>query len=98
MFYSVSGSREASMKPYLSRIRGADARLFLAVAACVVLFVATPTTTDSSICGTSKGTVVVNNQSEVPVRVAFSGPESISVTVDGEASSSVSLKAGQYGG
>ncbi len=81
----------------LSGIRSADLRLCLAVAACIVLFVATPTTTESSPCGTSKGTVVINNQSEIPARVAFSGPESISLTVDGEASTSVSLKAGQYG-
>ncbi len=84
------------MKRFLTGIRAADLRLGLAVAACLVLFVATPTTSDSSTCGASKGTVVVNNQSSVPVRVGFSGPESITVTVDSEASSSVSLKAGQY--
>ncbi len=85
------------MKRFLTGIRAADIRLGLAVAACLVLFVATPTTSDSSTCGASKGTVVVNNQSEIPARVDFSGPESVSITVDGESSSSVSLKAGQYG-
>ncbi len=85
------------MKIRRSGIRGADLRLCLAVAACFVLFVATPTTTDSNTCGASTGTVVVKNQSLTSVTVSFSGPQSISVTVDSEATASVTLKVGQYG-
>ena len=82
----------------LSGIRGADLRLCLAVAACIVLFVATPTTPseDDGCFPASKGTVVVTNRSMSVIQVAFSGPQSHSVTVDVEESASAELKTGQY--
>jgi len=85
------------MKRLLSAVRPADFRLLLAVAACVVLFMATPTTpTDSGNCKGDTGQVTFQNTSDWVVRVNVTGPESKSMMIDPEASGTFTLKVGYY--
>jgi hypothetical protein len=85
------------MKRILRSARSADLRLLLAVAACVVLFVATPTTpTDSSGCTGKTGQVTFQNTSDWVVRVNVSGPESRSMMIDDQSSGTITLKVGYY--
>ncbi len=85
------------MKRILRSVRAADLRILLAVAACVVLFVATPTTpTDSSGCGGDTGTVTFQNTSDWVVRVNVSGPQSKSMSINDQSSGTFTLKVGYY--
>jgi len=75
---------------------GVGIRLILAAAACVVLFVAQPTTPIAEDqCGASEyGTIHIENRSEWPVIVEFSGQSIFKTTV--YASESVSAQVGGY--
>lgn len=85
------------MKQILRSGRASDLRLLLAVTACIVLFVATPTTpTDSSGCKGDYGKATFQNTSDWVVRVNVSGPQSQSMMIDPEGSGTFSLKAGYY--
>ncbi len=85
------------MKRILRSVRAADFRLLLAIAACVVLFVATPTTpTESSKCKGDTGQATFQNTSDWSVRVNVSGPESKSLMIDPEGSGTFTLKVGYY--
>jgi uncharacterized membrane protein len=85
------------MNRFLRLARSADLRLLVAVTACVVLFVATPTTpTESSGCGGDYGNATFQNTSDWVVRVNVSGPESKSMMIDPEGSGTFTLKVGYY--
>ncbi len=85
------------MKRFLRLSRIADLRLLVAVAACVVLFVATPTTpTDSSGCGGDTGTIAITNQSDWAVTVSVSGPQSKSTVVEDQGTGAIQCKVGYY--
>ena len=77
---------------------GVGIRLILAAVACVILFVATPTSPAKKGCfGSSQfGTISIENKSVWAASVKFSGPSSARTTVDGESAASVVVDVGVY--
>ncbi len=83
------------MKRFLPAIRGADLRLLAAVAACVALFVGTPTSDDSG-CSTSVGALNVANNGARAFIFSVAGPETQTIQVAANTVVRLALKQGRY--
>ncbi len=83
------------MKRFLPAFRAADLRLLAAVAACIALFVATPTSDDSG-CSSTIGALNVANNGTRAFVFSISGPESQIIQVAGNTVVRLALREGHY--
>jgi hypothetical protein len=77
----------------LKSFTGSNIRLLLAAALCAAVLVAS---SDSGACS-DYGKIRVTNHSDFIANVSFSGPESTSCTLAGQASTTLAVKVGTYG-
>jgi hypothetical protein len=80
------------MKKFKS-FTGSNIRLLLAAALCGAVLIAS---SDSGTCN-DYGKISVTNHSDYNINVSFSGPESTSATLAGQASTTLAVKVGTYG-
>ncbi len=83
------------MTRFPRRIRAADLRLLLAVAACITLFVGTPTTEESG-CSPGIGTLIVANNGSRAFSFNVAGPERLAIQVAANSTQRLALKVGSY--
>jgi hypothetical protein len=83
------------MKRFLPAIRGADLRLLAAVAACIALFVGTPTSDDSG-CSTVVGALNVANNGDRAFIFSVAGLETQTIQVAANTVVRLALKQGRY--
>jgi hypothetical protein len=83
------------MKRFLPAFRAADLRLLAAVAACIALFVATPTSDDSG-CSSKIGALNVANNGDRVFIFSIAGPEDLATPVEANTVVRLAMKEGHY--